>query len=295
MSCVSFLSDYGLRDEYVGVCHGVILRQAPQARIIDITHCVPRHQIGVGALLLAAAIPYLPATVHLAVVDPGVGGSGASARRAVAIACRPRECGGLQYLVGPDNGLLIAAARRLGEITEAVEISNSAVRLQPTSATFHGRDIFAPVAGALAAGAPLAQLGEPLAAQQLVELPQSTGSTRSDGALLATVAHVDAFGNITFDLAAEALGLLGAAPGAEVLVKSLPGAGQAAGAAALRARLGSTFADVQPGCAVLHVDSRNLLALAINCGSAAQALGVPAGAQLLICPASGLQQRRSTP
>ncbi|HLI31972.1 MAG TPA: SAM-dependent chlorinase/fluorinase [Solirubrobacteraceae bacterium] len=279
MSFVTFLSDYGLQDEYVGVCHGVILRRAPQAQIIDITHSIPRHEIAAGALLLAAALPYTPAAVHLAVVDPGVG---ASARRAVAIACRPRQGGETHHLVGPDNGLLPAAARRLGEITEVVEISDSPVRLQPTSATFHGRDIFAPVAGALAAGTPLRALGEPLAARSLVELPSAAGAPARKDALPATVVHVDAFGNLTLDLAPQALLAAGCKPGAELQIEPLPAPGERAQRPPLRARLGSTFSDVPPGAAVLHTDSRNLLALAINCGSAAQALGVGHRARLLI-------------
>ena len=281
MSFVTFLSDYGLQDEYVGVCHGVILRSAPQAQIIDITHSIPRHEIAAGALLLAAALPYMPAAVHLAVVDPGVG---ASARRAVALACRPRHGGETHHLVGPDNGLLPAAARRLGEITEVVEISDSPVRLQPTSATFHGRDIFAPVAGALAAGTPLAQLGQPLAASLLVELPSATDARERKDALPATVVHVDAFGNLTLDLDPQALLAAGCIPGAELLIEPLPAPGEPAQRQPLRARLGRTFSDVEPGGAVLHTDSRNLLALAINCGSAAQALGVRHKAKLLIWP-----------
>jgi S-adenosylmethionine hydrolase len=291
MSLVTFLSDYGLQDEYVGVCHGVILSRAPRAQIIDITHCVPPQQIATGALLLAAALAYMPPAVHLAVVDPGVGAVGADARRAVAIACVAQEGTRPHYLVGPDNGLLLPAARRLGAIAEVVEIGDSRARIQPTSATFHGRDIFAPVAGALAAGARLEQLGEPLAPELLVELPPAARPARAAGALRATVLQIDAFGNLTFDLAPQALEELSLELGAEVVIEAPGRSDRTPAKAGLRARVGRTFADVPAGDAILHVDSRNLLALAINRGSAAQALAVGNGTQLLIRPAHPARAR----
>src|SRR3954463_13863747 len=148
MPVLTFLSDYGQLDEFVGICHGVIARLAPEVRIIDVSHGVPRHDIRAGALALRGALPYMPPGVHLAVVDPEVGGR----RRAVALRCAEED----RLLVGPDNGLLMLAAERFGGVTEAVEISHSKWRLEPVSATFHGRDVFAPVAAQLAAGAELA-------------------------------------------------------------------------------------------------------------------------------------------
>src|SRR3954449_13015018 len=152
---VTFLSDYGLADEFVGVCHAVIARIAPEARVIDLSHGIPRHDVRSGALVLARALPYAPPGVHLAVVDPEVG----ARRRAVALLTAEEE----RLLVGPDNGLLMPAAERFGGVLEAVEISTSPWRLEPVSATFHGRDLFAPVAARLAGGEALAAAGTPLA------------------------------------------------------------------------------------------------------------------------------------
>ncbi|MEO6496894.1 MAG: SAM-dependent chlorinase/fluorinase [Solirubrobacteraceae bacterium] len=133
MGTVTFLSDYGLTDDFVGVCHAVIARIDPETRILDLTHGVPRHDVRTGALTLARALPYAPAGVHLAVVDPGVGAE----RRAVAVRCREEA----RVLVGPDNGLLMPAAAAFGGPLEAVDVSRSPHRLEPLAATFHGRDI----------------------------------------------------------------------------------------------------------------------------------------------------------
>src|ERR1700742_1820839 len=141
---ITFASDYGPGDEYVGVVHGVIARIAPDVRIIDLGHGVPPQDVRTGARRLARALPFAPAGVHLAVVDPGVGG----ARRAVALRAGDR------WLVGPDNGLLIEAAQRFGGVDEAFDIGDSPWRLEPVSNTFHGRDVFRPVAAHLALGEP---------------------------------------------------------------------------------------------------------------------------------------------
>src|SRR3954451_11809384 len=138
---ITFLSDYGPGDEYVGVVHGAIASIAPDARVIDLGHGVPPQDVRTGARRLARALPYVPAGVHLAVVDPGVGG----ARRALALRA------GERLLVGPDTGLLGRAAERCGGVAGAVDVGASRGRLEPVSATFHGRDVFAPVAGRLAA------------------------------------------------------------------------------------------------------------------------------------------------
>src|SRR4029077_1301075 len=145
---ITFLSDYGQLDEFAGVCHGVIARRCPAARVIDITHAIPPHDVRAGALVLADALPFMPAGVHLAVVDPGVGVAGAGARRAVALRTAEQR----RLLVGPDNGLLMLAAERFAGVSEAVDGGTSRERLKPLSRTFHGRDVFAPVAAALAGG-----------------------------------------------------------------------------------------------------------------------------------------------
>ena len=149
--CLTFLTDYGLEDAFVAACHGVVLQIAPKTRIIDITHLVPPGDIRRGAAVLAQTVGYLPPAVHVAVVDPGVG----TARRGVAIAA------GDSVFVGPDNGLLSWAVAEAGGATEAVSLTNRALWLDTATATFHGRDIFMPVAAHLAAGVPLAEAGEP--------------------------------------------------------------------------------------------------------------------------------------
>ena len=196
MTVVTFLSDYGLADEFVGVVHGVIARIAPEARVIDLGHGIARQDVRAGALVLARALPFAPPGVHLAVVDPEVG----ARRRAVALRTAEED----RLLVGPDNGLLLPAAERFGGIAEVVEISASPWRLEPMSATFHGRDLFAPVAAHLAAGAPLADAGQPLEPSELValELP----SARVEGEELVThVLAIDRFGNLTLDATHEQL------------------------------------------------------------------------------------------
>ena len=167
---ISFLTDYGLQDEFVGLCHAVITRICPAAHVIDLTHAVARHDVAAGAVVLADALPYLPAGVHLAVVDPDVGAE----RRAVAL----RAADG-RLFVGPDNGLLWPAAQAAGGVVEAVDIAHSPFRLEPVSATFHGRDIFAPVAASLAGGTPLAQAGPPIEPGSLVALELSQASIRN--------------------------------------------------------------------------------------------------------------------
>ena len=149
---ITFLSDYGYDDEFAGLCRAVIAGIAPDVRIIDLTHGIRRHAVTEGAAVLANALPYTPAGVHLAVVDPGVG----STRRAVALRVADDD----RVLVGPDNGLLWPAAQKLGGVVEAIDLELSPFRLEPVSATFHGRDLFAPVAARLAAGAAFAEAGE---------------------------------------------------------------------------------------------------------------------------------------
>ena len=161
---ITFLTDFGLQDDFVGTCHGVIKRIAPEAQIIDITHGIPPQAVLQGALVLANTLPYMPVGVHLAVVDPGVG----SHRRPLAL----RDAEGRLY-VGPDNGLLLPAAERAG-ITDAHELANPAYALETISRTFHGRDLFAPAAAHLARGVAIGELGPPIDPEALVrlELPE---------------------------------------------------------------------------------------------------------------------------
>ena len=247
---ITFLSDYGLRDEFVGVVHAVIAHECRDARVIDLSHGVPRQSVLAGALMLARALPYAPPGVHLAVVDPEVG----ARRRAIALRAADEE----RLLVGPDNGLLMPAAERFGGVVEAVEISVSPWRLEPVSATFHGRDLFAPVAARLAGGEALADAGTPLDPAELVplELPRP----RTDGdALVAHVLVVDGFGNVQLD--AEPAHLAGRL-GHTVEI----GDGRAA-------RYLRTFADAEPGELLLYEDAAGMLALAVNGGEAVSELG----------------------
>src|SRR2546421_6492549 len=148
---ITFLSDYGQADDFVGTCHGVMARICPDARILDITHGISRHDARRGALVLRNTLPYFPAGVHLAVVDPEVGRD----RRAIAIGTAEED----RLLVGPDNGPLSLAAEPFGGVVEAVDVGRPPWRLEPVSATFHGRGIFAPLAPPLALGEPLAEGG----------------------------------------------------------------------------------------------------------------------------------------
>jgi len=268
---IAFLSDYGHLDEFVGVCHGVIAQRAPSARVIDVTHAIPRHDVRTGALVLRSTLPYIPAAVRLAVVDPEVGAAGEHARRAVAL----RTAAG-ELLVGPDNGLLAAAAERLGGVLEAIDVGRSPERLEPVSATFHGRDIFAPVAAALAAGAPLAGLGEPLAVEELRPLALPTARI-ADGTLIAHVLRSDHFGNLILDASHEQLAALGVRLGTQLAVE-IDGARH-------EARYASTFADVAPGELLLYEDGERTAALAVNRGSAAALLGVERDGELRVRPA----------
>lgn len=258
---ISFLSDYGHGDEFVGVCHGVIARRCPAARIIDLSHGVPRHDVRAGALMLRNALGFLPAGVHLAVVDPTVGASGEQARRAVALRVAEEE----RVLVGPDNGLLMLAAERLGGVLDAVDIGRSSERLEPLSATFQGRDIFAPVAGALADGAPLADVGEPMAIEELRGLTLPEARVEHE-ALLTHVLLVDHFGNAILDATHEQLAAAGLRLGAAVVLH-LRGQAHAA-------RYAVTFADVGAGELVLYEDAQRMAAIAVNRGSAAGALSL---------------------
>ncbi|HEV2753496.1 MAG TPA: SAM-dependent chlorinase/fluorinase [Solirubrobacteraceae bacterium] len=263
MPVVSFLSDYGLGDDFVGVCHGVILGICPEARIVDVSHGVARHDVRAGALTLRRALPYLPPRVHLAVVDPEVGGE----RRAVAVRVAEDE----RILVGPDNGLLSLAAARFGGVVEAVDIGRSTHRLEPVSATFHGRDLFAPVAAHLAAGAPLAGAGDPLGPEELVRLDMPMARLEED-ALVVHVIGIDRFGNVMLDVEHEEVTGSRLRLGRRVSVEVR---GQI-----LEATYASTFVDVAEGAMVLYEDAYRTLSLAVNRGSAAVALGVGLDAEL---------------
>jgi S-adenosyl-L-methionine hydrolase (adenosine-forming) len=263
---VTLLTDYGHDDDFVGVCHGVILGICREARIVDITHGIPRYQVRQGALVLRNALPYLPEGVHMAVVDPQVG----TERRGIAVRCADGR-----LLVGPDNGLLSLAWQRFGGVDLAVDISRSPHRLEPVSATFHGRDVFAPVTAHLAAGAELADAGDPVDPAQLasVELPQAR---TEDGGLVAHVLVTDRFGNAGLNVShAEVAGTglnLGGAVELEVKGERF------------LATYAHTFADVKTGELIVYEDAYRTLAVAINRGDAAATLGLEPDTELVLRP-----------
>lgn len=266
---ITFLSDYGLSDDFVGICHGVIAGICPHARIIDLTHGVPRHDVLAGALILAQALPYMPVGVHLAVVDPDVGAS----RRAVAA-----RLGDGRLFVGPDNGLIDLAAPGCGGIVEAVDIAQSPLRLEPVSATFHGRDIFAPVAAHLAAGRVLAEAGRPCDPADLVRLAVPRPRFEASGTIVAHALYIDRFGNVGLDVDHDALAGCGLKLGHAAVLQLDGGRGQ-------RVEFVRTFAEGSPGATILYEDAQRRLALAVSHGDAAATLGLAVGDELRIDPA----------
>lgn len=261
-----FLSDFGLQDDFVGTCHGVIKRIAPQAQLIDVTHGIPAQAVLQGALVLANTLPYMPVGVHLAVVDPGVGGH----RRALAL----RDADG-RFFVGPDNGLLLPAAERAG-IAAAHELANPEYALESISRTFHGRDLFAPAAAHLVKGVAIGELGPPIDPEALVrlELPELTFA---EGVVHATTLYVDSFGNVALNLTRDDLERVGVVPGMRV---ELDLAGERYYAVAAR-----TFADARPGDVILYEDSYRNMSIAISNGNAASMLhalvGQPLGIRIV--------------
>jgi S-adenosylmethionine hydrolase len=261
---ITFLSDYGYEDEFAGVCRAVICQIAPGAPIIDLTHGIARQDIRQGAIALANALPSCPPGVHLAVVDPGVG----SDRRAVAI-----EAAEGRYLVGPDNGLLSRALDRLGGPLGAVDLARSPFRLEPVSATFHGRDLFAPVAAHLSLGANLSEAGEEIdhASLATLELPEPRISRDE---VLAHAIHIDGYGNVTLNLDASMLVGGPLRPGNDLEVRAPDGR--------FRALWVSTFADVPAGEVLLFEDSSGALALAVSGGDAAGLMNLGPDAEVTL-------------
>jgi len=257
---IALLTDFGMADGYVGVMRGVILGIAPAARLVDLTHEVPPQDIATGAWVLHTAWRYFPAgTIFLCVVDPSVG----SARRPIAFASGDR------FFVGPDNGLFSYVLRDASPAV-VVTLDNPRYSLPSPSATFHGRDIFAPAAAHLAFGVPLPQLGSAFAAETLVRLALSTPQWRGD-LLVAHVLHIDRFGNLITDLDPTLTDAILADAHVTVELDGSP--------IAARAR---TFTDAPPNAPALLRDSSGHLAIAVRNASAAARLGAKRGAEILI-------------
>jgi S-adenosylmethionine hydrolase len=261
---ILFLSDYGLADEYVGVCHAVISRLAPETPVIDVTHGVPAQDVPSGALALVTVIPYAPEDpVYLAVVDPGVG----TERRAVAVEA------GRAVLVGPDNGVLSLAILGLGGPRRAVALDVGRVAPWPVSGTFHGRDVFAPAAARLATGADLEELGEAIDAGGLSGLVVGEPLVEP-GRIATTVVGVDRFGNLRLGAGPEELERAGLADAASVAIRGW-------GDSVVARRVG-TFGDLVRGELGVVIDSAGLLAAVCNLESAAERLGLRRGDRVVL-------------
>ena len=248
---VTFLSDFGSSDPFVGICHGVIVRTCPDAEVIHLAHGIRPQSVGQGARVLAASIPYLPVGVHMAVVDPGVG----SQRRAVCL-----RSGDGRLFVGPDNGLLIPAAEVCGGIEQAVEITDARFMLPSVSRTFHGRDVFSPVCGHLAAGVDPAELGHAVDPGELVRIIEP-GAEVDGSVLTAAVQQIDRFGNLQLSaVPADVDGLFENGRVVELRHRD----------DRYFATCALTFADVERGELVLYEDSERRLSVAINRGNAAE-------------------------
>jgi S-adenosyl-L-methionine hydrolase (adenosine-forming) len=263
---VTLLTDYGRDDDFVGVCHGVIRGIHPDAQIVDITHGVERYAVRQGALVLRNTLPYMPVGVHVAVIDPQVG----TERRALAL----RTVDG-RVLVGPDNGLLSLAWERCGGIDLAVDVTRSPHRLEPVSATFHGRDIFSPVAAHLARGAELADAGDQLDQDelQIVRLPEPRVE---DGTLVGHALVVDRFGNVALNVDHDDMAGTGITLGGTVEIE--------AGGELYLATYAQTFADVRPGELLIYEDAYRTLAVAINRGDAAATFALRPDAEVRLRP-----------
>ncbi len=256
---ICFLSDYGLGDDFVGLCKGVVLRIAPGATIVDLTHEVPGFGVVAGAEILEHATRYMPDNaVYLAIVDPGVG----TDRRALALS----SAGGA-LLVGPDNGLLVPAAESLDGIADAVSLTNADYHIQPVSSTFHGRDIFAPAAARLASGLDLRSLGEPVDPASLSRVEVIGVKKESANTIAATVLNVDRYGNARLSAAEGEAGL---EFGMQLKV-------QVAGGSEVPIRYIETFGHSKVGDLVLVPDSHRRLSLSVNQGNASRALRLEAG------------------
>jgi S-adenosylmethionine hydrolase len=246
----------------VGVCHAVIGRIAPSAHVVDLTHGIPSYDVRLGAITLQRTLPYAAPGVHLAVVDPEVGGR----RRPIAIRVAEDD----RILVGPDNGLLWLAAQRFGGIMQAADLTSSPFRLEPVSATFHGRDIFAPIAARLATGLSLDDVGTPLDPDDVE--PLSMPMAELDGEdLVAHVLAFDRYGNVLLDLEHEELTAgVGLRIGEPVVINGVRGV------------YATSFADVAPGTVLLYQDANRAIAVAVNRASAREALDLVTDARVRI-------------
>jgi len=257
-SIICFVSDFGTDDTWVGVCHAVIIRACPHARVVDLGHHIPPFDIRKGAATAAAGVHQLPDAIHLVVVDPGVG----AGRRDL---CLVTEHGSV--LVGPDNGVLIPAAGRSGGIRKAYVIDPAKIDFRSPLATFHARDVLAPAAAALACGVEPGSLGDPIDPAELVAAP--FGDCRVEGPyVIAEVLESDRFGSLRFNIPSERIEELGLR--ADRLEIAL-------GHNSIVVPFGRTYSDVSEGEPVALVDSSGWLTLSLNQGDAGDRYGAVSG------------------
>lgn len=258
---ITLLTDFGTRDNYVGVMKGVILGINPGARIVDLTHDVPKFNVRYAAFLLRSSTPYFPdGTIHVAVVDPGVG----SPRRAVIVETER------SFLLGPDNGVLSLAARR-ERVKRVVEIESKDYMLPERSKTFDGRDLFAPVSAHLARGVPLEKFGRFV--DRFVDLPVSEPRL-TDDEISCRVLHIDGFGNVVTNVDSACLSKMGVKRGSAIQVK--------AGSRTFRMQFCSTYSDVEKKKLLALIGSHGLLEIAANQGNAGKRLMTKSGEKLSV-------------
>lgn len=272
---VTFTSDYGLEDEFVGVCRGVIKRFAPEVEIIDISHGIPPQDVLAGATVLAQAVGYMPAAVHLAVVDPGVG----TKRRAVVIGTKDGP-----PLVGPDNGLLWLAAQALGGPVQAHSIEREELCLRPVSKTFHGRDLFAPVVARLALGMPPEQVGPEVPVSELARLDVPP-SRVDDDHIHGQVVQTDHFGNLQLNIQRSDLEGVGIILGDPLEMR--------VGGKSYTVAFREAFGDVPQGRLAVLEDSYRRITIVVNRGSAARQLEARRGDPVILArlPVTGRTPR----
>jgi len=260
---ISFLSDFGLGDEFVGVVHGVLAKLAPDSRIIDVTHGVERGEVRPGALALLRAIHYLPEGVALVVVDPGVG----TDRRAIAART---EWG---YFVGPDNGVMSPAVAMVGGAEVTVSIENPEVMIPSAGATFAGRDLFAPAAALLASGTDLADLGPVVDPDSILPLLLPLPEVEA-GRVQGEAWWVDHFGNVQLNVSPEDLHTMGVSEGDEI--------GIIVGSQQHAARWLTTYGAVENGEALVYADSSGMIAVAVRGMRADRRFGIADGTSVTL-------------
>lgn len=265
-SIICFTSDFGMGDTWVGMCHAVIYRACPQARVVDLAHDVEPYDIRKAAAVAAAGVWQLPDAIHLVVVDPGVGGG----RKDLCLVT-----GDGTQLVGPDNGVLIPATWRSGGLAEAYSIEPDALSFEGALATFHARDVLAPAAAALACGVEPSAIGDPVDISTLVPAPFAR-AREENGSLVAEVVDIDRFGSVRLSVSTH-----------DVAQADLAGRPLELefGHRLISAPFGTTFSDVGEGEPVVLVDSSGWLTLAVNMGSAAARYGIEPGSAARVRPA----------